>query len=351
MNTKNKKERQILLIILFLLLSLYGCGSLGAAEVKNEPETENTSIHGADTGESTQEDTLPDADWAVMEGMRYLPDTAGEENGQCMLLKGRGQGGDEDIKIGEDNELDLVVECLVKDTDTRKMAVQILVDYEQVPLIVDGERYDTYYIESEDNVSVSKTIKLDLDLDRSVDHKITALLMNDLQVHACDSDQRILDNTLTIDRFLVCDTKKNQLADRQTVYEIPDSAYEDQFASIFLTQDESEQKRVVSQDMIPAKPGETIRLYYHLGGFTKSDETVVFVDIGEKQTKINGKDYLLFHEDSPTKILFGSLELTAPMEEGKYEIAAWAVNNPYGAIEGGMQVFYSAPRLTLSVEK
>ncbi len=333
------------------MLTLYGCGSAGITEVHNEPETDNTSIHDANIEESTQEDTTSDTGWTVMEGMRYLPDFAEEENIQCMVLEGRDERGGPDIEIGEDNELNLVVECVVKDTDTRKMAFQILVDYEQVPLIVDGERYDTYYIETQDNISVAKTIKLDMNIDQSVDHKITALLINDLQVHACDSDLRIINSTAAVDRFLICDTKKNKLISHQTEYEIPVGEYEEEFPSILLTQDETGNKRVIPQNMIQAKPGETIRLYYHLGGFVKSDETIVFVNVGEKQTKINGKDYLLFHADSPTRVLYGRLELTAPMEVGKYEITAWAVNNPYGEIEKGMQELYGAPRITLSVEK
>ncbi len=51
------------------------------------------------------------------------------------------------------------------------------------------------------------------------------------------------------------------------------------------------------------------------------------------------------------RVLYGRLELTAPMEEGKYEITAWAVNNPYGEIEKGMQDLHGAPRITLSAEK
>lgn len=347
--------RKKLVLLAVFIVSLCGCGDFGAAGIENiMSETEERSAEESDIEESTEEDIVENDDWRIMEGMQYLPDFAEEEGYFCMGLIGseeRGKIQAPGIEMGESNELNLVVECIVKDMDRRKMAFLVLVDYKQAPLIVDGKKCDTYYIEAEDNVSISKTILLDMDIDRSVDHKITALLINDLQVHASESEHRIVENTAAFDAFLFWNGKKDKLIRQQTEYEIPIGEYEEEFPTLFLTQDDSGNRQGIPQNLIHAKPGETIPLYYHVGGFIESDEMVLFVSVGEKQTKINGKDYLLLHADSPTKVLYGRLELTAPMEEGKYEISAAAVNNPYGEIEMRMQDLYKAPRITLSVEK
>lgn len=340
-----------LILLAGIMMLLCGCSDMKDMPIQNESELEETLTIQADTEETMEENT----EWTIMEGMRYLPDFAEEQGYYCMGLTGREERGKgvlpPGIETGEDNELNLVVECLVRDMDRRKMAVQILVDYVQVPFIVDGERYDTYYIESEDDISILKKIYLDTDIDRSVDHKITVLLINDLQVHTSDSEHEIIMASAQFDAFLFCDEKKDRLMRLQTEYEVPIGVYEDEFPGLFLTQDDSGSRKKTPGNLIYAKPGETVSLYYHLGGFIQSDEAVVFVDVGERQTKINGKDYLLFHETDPNQILYGKLELTAPMEEGKYEICAWALNNPYGEIEYSMQDLYIAPRITLSVEK
>lgn len=344
-----------LALLAVLIIFLGGCSNAEVTPIQNESGIKDTLASEPDSGEGTQESAVELNGWKVVDGMKYLPDFGEEEYYYCMGLTGREERGKNivapGIEIGENNELNLVVECVVDGEDKRKMALQVLVDYQQVPLIVDGKKCDTYYIEAEDNISIEKKIILDKDIDRSVDHKITALLINDLQFHAGDLERHIEINAAYFDAFLFCDKKKDSLVRPQKEYEIPISEYEEEFPQIFLTQDETGNKKAIPQNLIHAKPGETFRLYYHLGGFTNSEETVVFVDIGEKQTKINGKDYLLFHSDDPTKVLYGELELTAPMEEGKYEISAWAVNNPYGEIEMRMQGLYGGPRITLSVEK
>ncbi len=86
------------------------------------------------------------------------------------------------ILLGADNVLEMTVECPLLGEDEKKMALQIFIDYQQVPFAVDGNIYDTYYMEAKEDFSTTKKLVLAGDFDRSVDHKITALLWNDLQV-------------------------------------------------------------------------------------------------------------------------------------------------------------------------
>lgn len=271
----------------------------------------------------------------------YMRLTGEEERGENIVPQG--------IVLGEDNELNFEA-GVTAGADKERMALQVLIDYKQVPLIVDGETYDTYYMEAQDNIPIAKKIKLAADIDRSVDHKITALLLYGLQVPAADADSYTMDNAVAMDELLICDEKKDNLIRSDAAYETDYREYEEISGGIFLTLEEDEDKRAIPGSVIHAKPGENVQVYYHLSGFTQSGETLVFLNIGEKQANINGKDFLLFWEDCADRVLYGKLEMTAPTEEGKYEVSAWAVSNPYsGSVEGSM--IGGSPRFTLCVEK
>lgn len=361
-------EKRII-ILAILMVSLSGCNKVNDTVVQTEPASEDMESAAVQTElisedmESEPDNTvfefgasITDEDFEVMEGMQSLFVLAEKENGYMMGLTGEEDRGEgivpQGIIIGEDNELDLLVESVVMGVDMRKMAVQILVDYQQVPFMVDGKIYDTYYIEAQENISVSKKIKLVTDIDRNVDHKITALLINDLQTHASDADTYVMATAATGDQLLMCDEKKNNLLRPDVEYEQVKQEYADDFFGIFLTLEENERKAIPGS-VIYAKPGETVKVYCRLAEFSESDETLVFLNIGEKQAKVNGKDFLLFKQEEPYHELITALEMTAPMEEGKYEVSAWAVNNPYGEIGGptAIQTLQGSPRFTLCVEK
>ena len=318
-----------------------------ALELVEELE-ERAAYEGAETEQELASDRQP---YKIMDGMQYL--FASETDGYCLVVNGieeREEGiVPEFILLGEYNVLKVVIES----TGKRKMALQVLVDYIQVPVIVDGETYDTYYIETEKNISVTKQIKLGIDIDRNVDHKITVMLLNDLQLTSGEisggeiAKYVIFGGAATFDSLLVCDKEKNELKRPKAEYETLIKEYDDELGAIFLTQDENGKRKKI-QGNINVKPGEKVKLYYHIGGF--NGETLIFLNIGEKQSQINGKDFLLF-ECRTSKVLYGQLEITAPMEEGKYEVGAWAVNNPYGKIQNGMQTIAGTPRFTLNVEK
>lgn len=210
--------RKRITVFLFLMVSLYGCSSVENTVIQDDLESAYIEEESNDTELNTDNVVfefgadVTDADFEVMEGMQSLFVLAEKENGYLMRLTGKEERGEgivpQGIVIGEDNELDLLVESVVMGVETRRMAIQILVDYQQVPFIVDGKMYDTYYIEAHDNFSMSKKIKLVMDIERNVDHKITTLLINDLQTHAGDSGTHILANAAAGDEILICDKKK-----------------------------------------------------------------------------------------------------------------------------------------------
>ena len=268
--------------------------------------------------------------------------TGKEERGEGITPQG--------ILLENDNQLQLTVEAPLGGEEHKLMSVQIFLDYLQIPFIVDGKTYDTYYIEAWEDISVTKQITLVADIDRSVDHKITVLVLNDLQAGAGDL-LYLIRNGGGIDQLLICDDKKDDIIRPNAAYETAYKEYEEISGGIFLTLEKGENKRLIPEGVIHAKPGEKVKVYYHLAGSRQTNEALVFLNIGEKQAKVNGKDFLLFQETKKDKVYYGELEMIAPMEPGKYDVSAWVVYNPFGEMESFMQSIDGSPRFTLSVEK
>lgn len=263
----------------------------------------------------------------------------------------RGEGiTPEGILLGKDNQLTLKVQVPLMGEEHKKIAVQIFLDYHQIPFTVDGKTYDTYYMEAWNDISFTKEITLAADIDRSVDHKITALLFNDLQAGAGEL-LYMIGNGTQVDALLICDEKKGQLVRPKTAYETAYQEYEGISGGIFLTLEKGEEKIRIPDDTIHVGPGETVKVYYHLAGAAQAKEALVFLTIGEKQVIVNGKDFLLFQEPAKNRVLYGELEMIAPMEPGKYDVSAWVVYNPYGETDGIGQSVEHSPRFTLCVEK
>jgi len=254
------------------------------------------------------------------------------------------------ILLGRDNQLRLMVKAPLGEEEQKKVSVQIFLDYRQIPFIIDGKTYDTYYIEGREDIDLTKQITLAADIDRNVDHKITVLLLNDLQASAGELLYQI-GNGAQIDKLLVCDEKKDKLIHPEVEYETAYQEYEEIFGGIFLTLEKDGSKKLIPGGVIHAKPGEKVRVYYHLGGASQNGEALMFLNIGENQAKLNGKDFLLFQETAKDRVLYGELEMTAPMEAGSYDVFACAVYHPFGGDESPVQTVECSQRFTLSVEK
>lgn len=292
---------------------------------------------------------------ADSQNVSMVSDKNGDVVSQCgFALTGEEKRGEgitpEGILLGKENQLNLMVQVPLMGEEHKKMSVQIFLDYHQIPFIVDGKTYDTYYIEAWNDISLTKQITLAADIDRSVDHKITALLLNDLQAGAGEL-LYVVGNGIRMDALLICDEKKGRLLRPEAAYETEYKEYEEISGGIFLTLETGEDKRRIPDDVIHAKSGEKVKVYYHLAGSAQAKEALVFLNIGEKQAKVNGKDFLLFQDMAEDRVLYGELEMTAPMEVGRYDVSAWVVYNPYGEIEGCGQSVEGSPRFTLCVEK
>lgn len=230
----------------------------------------------------------------------------------------------------------------------RELAVQIFVDYVQVPIIIDGKTYDTFFIDATEKFSQIYEFQFAEDIDMSKNHKILGILTAYSNVLIAEQDVIASGNdSICIDGILSF-SPDNTLA--KPLYSIsePLEFYEDKFAG-FLLNTEKENIRKIPQKKVSVQPLEELHIKYHIGEEGRTKETVILVNIANRQTKINGQQYYYCHTEAG-KIAYGDITIQAPEEAGLYEITAWSVQDPF--LENIFECNISIPmamRFTLEV--
>lgn len=323
-----KKHSIFLLLFIILVTTLSGCSVQNAIQ-ENEIEVESLSV----------QDEEPD----FFDHFFELAD-----NGTTLLVEGEYDMPNHVTIINSNNELHIKIQHI----GTSILGLTFLVDYEQVPFIIDGTTYDVYYMNTTEQYEVSLNVILDVNLDPNINHKLTTKIYRELQVLSSEEKQLYMNGeAICSDIWISYDsniTDYMSLAHPQ--YEIPIRYYtEKPNCGMHITQD-TDGNRTVIFDTIVASPGETLNFRYHTGGFEKDSEIIVFLDIGERQQLINGKPYLTCY-CKKDELMEGNLTVNAPLQPGKYEVCAWAVPNPFDHVETTFcNNLYGTFRFTLEVK-
>ncbi len=233
----------------------------------------------------------------------------------------------------------------------REMAVQILIDYVQVPVIVDDEIYTTYFFDADERFSQEFSFRFKDKIDENRDHKITAVLTVASDKYAVNAKEEYpsYDYSLAFDLFLTFENSSGELV-KDGVYEYENirEQYEDMFIGLLINADLENFKRTMPKKEMTAAPGEQITLSYHAGGYEKCEEAIILLSLGMQQIQVNGQDFIIF-KTMDGMISNGLLTITAPSEPGLYDLTGWIINDPY--TEKGHVIPLSAtPRFTLRVE-
>lgn len=307
--------KKILNIIIYVLISilLTACNKQSVNKIETSIEENNIT-------ESEQDE--------IMEGMNYL--FSWNTEGIYLDVHG-GESDGENYILMPDDEL-FTVEIESSGKDERILSVQVMVDYKQVPIIIDDEIVNIYTIHCNDNISLKKDFKFAEEIDTSVNHKITVILTRDADKYAGDissNNGRLYGGIIALDSDLVSD-KNNQTSLINAQYEESDT-YEDNFVGIFFTQAENSKRKIMDENVYVA-PGDKLKINYHAGGYSESDEVLILLNIGNNQGQMNGKDFLICKTGN-SQIAQGSFYIDVPREIGKYEIQGLILNNPNKNIE------------------
>lgn len=260
----------------------------------------------------------------VMDGMKYL--CSWNKEGICLNLKGAETINDYYVLMPENGVVTFEVES--GGNEYTELTVQILLDYEQVPIKIDGEIYDKYTFSTNGNISLTKSFEFVQEVDTNVNHQLTLILTRDSEKHAGDvpkNSGRMTGQVGAINAVLVFGYD-NELCDFNKQYE-QTSLCEDVFDGIWFSQEEGELRRAVPKNVY-AKCGEEVTLFYDVGGYEKYNEVLFFCCIDCEQWEINGKKYLMCNTPNGN-IAHGICTFKAPDKIGRYDVMGYMVTNPF----------------------
>ena len=87
------------------------------------------------------------------------------------------------IEVKENDDLYFMIENAGQ---KRKFAIQIFIDYVQVPIKINGKEYYTFYVEADENFSKEYKFNFIEKIDYSIDHKMMAIMTASSDLHAKD---------------------------------------------------------------------------------------------------------------------------------------------------------------------
>lgn len=238
---------------------------------------------------------------------------------------------DKDGVIKLENSLDNMYLMIENAGKERNIAIQILVDYIQVPILIDNTEYFTYYVSADSHHSEEICFRLKEELDENIDHKLMALMTISADTNAKDREGEHTSNdySLAYDLILTFEGKENNtLAESQYQYTDSIEIYEDMWHGLLINNDITDFKRSVPPKEIVVNVNEQIELQYQVGGYNDCEDVVFVLLLGMQQIKVNGQNYIYCKTEN-NKISKGTITIQVPSEPGLYDLTGWVVKNPF----------------------
>ena len=215
--------------------------------------------------------------------------------------------------------------------EDRQIAVQIFIDYIQVPMIIEGETYQTFFVDTDKSFSKEFCFQIAETLDESVDHKIMAAMTVYSDKYVKDSELEYTTNGYSIALDAVLDIAGNTdqfIMNKLYNYENPRESYKDMWYGVLINTELQDFKRRVPNKEIIAQKNERKDFVYHVGGYDDCTEALVILCMGMEQVDVNQQKYMLFKLEKG-KIQDGLVTITMPDEQGCYDLTGWIIKNPF----------------------
>lgn len=216
----------------------------------------------------------------------------------------------------------------------RQFAVQIFIDYVQMPIVVDNATYDTFYIDTDGEFSKEYAFQFAEKIDTTKNHKILAILTAYSNILMAKQDTQAVisstDTSLCFDGILSFNPN-NTLAEPLFMQNQPDEIYEDNFDDGFILNTEEKNIRRIPNNIVTCSPKENVTLKYHVGGGSTDasrKDSLILLNISNQQTHINEHSYY-YVATEPEKVSYGKFSIQAPETPGMYEITAWSIPEPF----------------------
>lgn len=234
--------------------------------------------------------------------------------------------------------------------DNREFAVMFFLDYEQIPICIDGKDYEQYYINVAGNYSRVFDFQLAEKPDTDKIHKLTGILVSYSDVLMAEQDdiEFSTHDSIILNYELVIDKAEDYMTvSCESIY--PEMLYDSQGSGIIVNCRTDELRSYIPDKEIRVKSGDTLTLQYHAGAF-QENTFVMFVTAGYEQMLLNGKEYLFFQDLPTMQLAAGYLEMQVPDEPGSYEVIAYVIPQPFKEGSVSEEISSDSYRFTLVVE-
>ena len=232
-----------------------------------------------------------------------------------------------------------------------QIAVQIFIDYIQVPMIIEGETYQTFFVDADKSFSKEFCFQIAETLDESVDHKIMAAMTVYSDKHVKDSELEYTTNGYSIALDAVLDIAGNTdqfIMNKLYNYENPRESYKDMWYGVLINTELQDFKRRVPDKEIIAQKNERKDFVYHVGGYDDCTEALVILCMGMEQVDVNQQKYMFFKLEKG-KIQDGLVTITMPDEQGSYDLTGWIIKNPFSEEKTEINSVSDTWRFTINV--
>lgn len=234
-------------------------------------------------------------------------------------------------------------------SSARQFAVIVFVDYKQVPIEVDGTEYDTFIEDAPAQLSKTYAFRLIDPIDEEQNHSLLVILVAGSDVLTSKVDYEMSQNySIALEHALIFG---DNYAIAQTTYGYDQTGpvTEYQSTGLLLNTDIENNSRKIPERELSVGAGEEFALQYQVGGYEDSNEVVVIIAIGLRQTAINGQDYIVCKTEDGA-LVYGTANLTAPTEPGDYEVMGWVITSPFSGDVSDYLPLDATYRFTLHVE-
>lgn len=211
--------------------------------------------------------------------------------------------------------------------------MKIFYEYEEVSFKINGGDIllNGYVFTAKSGESMIIPIILDDSLTFNNSHLLTVAVLTAPNVHAVDLDLMTHSYGMSITFELTNRNGTRQIDDKPTAQE-PQAFLQIRFHGLMLNLDfeAKDDTQVFYPPLeIKAKSGETVKLAYRVRGYENTDDVLFIVLVDWQQQTLDGSKPFMHITNNPEYVSYGVIEITAPLEKGRYEITGFAVSNPF----------------------
>lgn len=231
--------------------------------------------------------------------------------------------------------------------------LKLFLDYKEIEFYINGELTDKHIFQAKAGESLVFPINLYSAIELNSSHFVTVAVLTAPNKHA-KTIERMSNSYGMVLSYELAPKNGNSSIETEITFDEASEYLELTYQGLVLNSDfdtsGNTMVRFPDKEYV-VKAGDTVKLAYRAGNYENVEDILIVVLVDWRQQSINDADYLHIR-NSPGYISFGTLEFTAPLEAGEYEVTAFVAEQPFNLKNfDSFHTHDTAYRFTLTVQK